>query len=404
MNKAQQLLKWIFGIGVISYAIITAIYIFNIPPGRGDELLFINDLELIKTKGWSFAIIKNISIPYLLLAYPLSLLFKNYIALRLTSLFLTIGLAYYLYRRNKASLSFYSYFLFYLSTTIFFFYGTNDTLFNVGLIVFFNEVFQLYTNKSFNSNLAFSALLIAFFTRALTLVYLPVIVIALFIIYKHRAYFQFKWKIAGLTLVVLLGFNMPSLQANKHLSYDLKAPPKALNVTWGQRQYLAQLLVNEGAIENGGHPSWKETQAYIDKNGTDALPVGILNGMLFNVKLTAKEFFKDLLYSSKATFRQIGFIFVLLLVLPLRQFLKHRRVEYELFVPAALVIMLCIFSLIIISYVELRWFAPVFVMTLIWYHNKEKNNLIPQQLFLVNYIVFIALVGYGSFRMFDKIV
>ena len=70
-----------------------------------------------------------------------------------------------------------------------------------------------------------------------------------------------------------------------------------MNVTWTQRQYLAQILVNNGELENGQHPSWEQTQRYIRLHGEDSLPDGILKGITQDYLLTIKEFFKDLIFS-----------------------------------------------------------------------------------------------------------
>ncbi len=404
MDKLTLFLKRFFILGVVIYALLSILYIINIPEGRGDEQLFINDLVLIKTEGWLVAIEKSISIPYLLLAYPLSLIIKNYIALRLVNLFLVIGLCLYFWKRNKPTVSFFAAFVFYISTVIFFFYGTNDALFTITLIVFFNEVFNIYENHSFKSSLAFTALICALFTRVLTLMYLPIIMLAFVIIYKHRKNIKFKFLLPLLFTLALLIINIPALKANGSLSYDFKVPPKAVSVTWVQRQYLAQTLVNKGKLQKGKHPSWEATQHYVNSNGLESLPKGILESVFFDVSLTIKEFFKDLFYAFIASIRQIGLVSILIIFMPLFTWYKNKQITYNMFVPVSYGVMLFFFSFIIISNVELRWLAPVFVMALVWYFNEEKNSNLSTQLMASNYMVFIALIVYGSFRVYNKMV
>ncbi|MDD7885170.1 hypothetical protein PQO00_04050 [Flavivirga sp. 57AJ16] len=376
----------------------------KIPIGRGDEQLFINDLNFIEKEGWIAAIKKNISIPYMLLAYPLTFIFKKYIALRFVSLLVTIMLGVYFWKRNKPSILFFAAFLFYLCTTIFFFYGTNDALYTVSLVIFFNEIFQLCKNYTFNSNIAFIALAVAFFTRALTIIYFPVILLAFFIVYKHKdKIVKLKLLFPSLFVIVLLCFNLPSLKQKGTLSYDLKAPPKSVNVTWTQRQYLAQLLVNKGDLKKGKHPTWQETQIYVDTNGEESLPNSILESLVFDLSLTIKEFFKDFIYAALSSFRQLGFIFILIIILPLVELIKKRGIGYNMFIPSSVIVMLSVFSLIIISNVELRWLAPVFIMSFIWYFNLEESKAISEKLIITNYLVFIALTFYGGINMFDKI-
>jgi len=404
MAKVLHVFKIVFKIATLLYAIVVAVYIIQISAGRGDEFYFISDLKLINSDGWITAIKKGISIPYLLLAYPFTFIFKYHVALRLVSLILTLGLFFYFKKRFNFSTSFYFYLTFYLCTTIFFFYGTNDTFFNVSLIVFFSEIFLLYSYKKFNSNIAFIALIMAFFTRALTLIYLPIILIGLFVIYKFRVNFALKLRYSIVVFILILSVNIPSLKENGTLSYDLKSPPKSIKATWGQRQYLAQLLINKDELKKGSHPTWTETQEYINLNGKKSLPVSISDAIFFDFKLTIKEFLKDFGNTLFLGFRQLGLILILILVIPLINFSKNRKLEYNYFLPASFLIMIAIFSFIIISNVELRWLTPVFVMGIVWYSNLEDKKLLNAKLVLVNYIVFIVLISYGGFRMFEKVI
>ncbi len=397
-------LKWIFAVVTLVYAVLTAIYIFQIPAGRGDELLFISDLEYIKTNGWVAAIKKNISIPYMLLAYPLSFIFKKHVALRLVSVCLTLGLAIYLQKRNQFSKSFLVLLAFYLCTTIFFFYGTNDAIFSLSLIVFLNEVTLLEGPKKIKFALAFSALVIACFTRALVLVYIPVVLLGLFFVYQNRAEFKFKPIIPTLLLILFLGFNVPSLVLNKRLSYDLKSPPQSIEATWGQRQYLAQLLINDGKLEKGSHPTWEETEAYLKHNGKKSLPKSISDALFFDVGLTIKEFFKDLLNTLILGFRQLGLILVLVFAWPFLSFFKKERLDISQYIPISIILVIGVFAFIIISNVELRWLAPVFVMAMVWFSKMEYKNKFPDGVLVLNYATFIALACYGSFKMFYKII
>ncbi len=403
MDRLEPALRRIVILSVLFYVVFTTIYIINIPEGRGDEQLFINDLNLINNKGWLIAIKKNISILYMLLAYPLTFVFKKYIALRLVSFLAIIVLGIYFWKRNKPSIFFFAAFLFYLCTTIFFFYGTNDALYTVSLVIFFNEVFQLYKNQTFNSNVAFIALAVAFFTRVLTIIYFPVILLAFFIIYKHKDKIKLKFLFPSLFVMLLLCFNLPSLKEKGTLSYDLKAPPESVNVTWIQRQYLAQLLVNKGDLKKGKHPTWQDTQSYVDVNGEASLPKGILESLVFDLKLTIREFFKDFAYAILSSFRQLGFVLILIIALPIIELIKKRRIGYNMFIPSAVLVMLSVFSLIIISNVELRWLAPVFIMAFVWYFNLEESRAISKKLIVSNYLVLIALTFYGSIKIFDKI-
>jgi hypothetical protein len=328
--------------------------------------LFIADLELINNEGWMEAIKQNISIPFMLLAYPLSLFLKSFIALRIVNCIILILLLFYFYKINKKrDLLFYSYILFYISTIGFFYTGINDVLFIVALVVFLNGVYRLANNKPTSIHWMLTALVLAFFTRQLFMVFLPVILFSLYVIYRSKIKFNKKILIPSFVFIFFLLVNLPSIMENGTLSYDKKSPPETMNVTWAQHQYLAQIMVNNGELKNGQHPSWEQTQQYIKLHGEESLPNGILKGITQDYQLTIKEFFKDFVYSILA--------------------------------------MLMIFSFIIISYVELRWLTPVFIMTIVFYDDLEKEKRIAIKLVSLNYLTLISFSIYGIIKLLNKI-
>lgn len=402
LNTCLKYVKLFFKVAIVFYSLISFLYILNIAPYKGDENYFHLELDLIRNEGWIAAIKQNICIPFMFLVYPLTTFFKDYIALRLVSVLLTFFLLGYLYKRVDKSLVFIGLVLFYISTVNFFYRGTNDTLFNVSLIVFFVEVYRRLNNKSWNSTLAFSMLVIAFFTRSLFFIYIPVILLSFYLLKKEEAFSEFKLRIPLALFFILICFNIPSIIENKTLSYDNKVPPKNINASWTQRQYLAQLLVNEGKLPDGQHPSWEQTDNYLKKHGENSLPNGIINGVFFDLKLTIKEFFKDFLNANVYSFRQIGptLIYAYFLIF---LFIKNRAKDVkEYFVPISLFLTLGILSFIIISNVEIRWMAPLYVMAFVMYWNKEKLGFLNNKFIVFNYLVFIALSLFGMLRILNK--
>lgn len=403
-SKSMKYFKISFVCITILYSIIAAYYFLNKPAGGGDESLFLADLALINNEGWIEAIKQNISIPYMLLVYPLSLFLKSFIALRLVNLIILISLLFYFYKINeKKNLLFYSYILFYISTIGFFYAGINDILFTVALVIFLNEVYRVANNKSTNINLMLTALVVAFFTRQLFLVYLPIIIFGLYILYKSKIKFNKKTLIPFFVFIIFLMFNLPSIKESGTLSFDKKSPPETMNVTWTQRQYLAQIMVNNGELENGQHPSWEQTQQYIKIHGKESLPDGVLKGLTQDYKLTVKEFFKDFVFCIFYGTRQLGLMLLITILFLVNQVYKTRRMELKHFVPIATLTMLMIFSLIIISYVELRWLIPVFIMTIVYYDDLEKENCLPIKLVQLNYLVLVAFAIYGIIGLLNKI-
>jgi len=397
--KSEILLRYI----TIVYLFVGLYYFLDLPKSSGDESLFIADLKLIHDVGWYQAIVKNISIPYMLLVYPLSLMMEDFIALRMVNIVLVLVLfLYFQYVSKTKTKSFYSYVLFFISTVGYFYIGTNDCLFFVSLIVFFSEVNSSLNKKKVNYNLALTTLVIAFFTRQLFLVYLPIIFLGLYILYKSEYKFTAKTFFPLGFIILLVILNIPSIDKNGSLSFDKKSPPSEIGVSWSQRQYLAQLMVNNGELANFQHPSWEQTKEYLAKNGKNSLPDGILESITFDWKLTIMEFFKDFGYSILYSFRSLGLMLLIILGYWYRQQNKNRKIEMSYFVPFSTLLMLMIFSFIIISYVELRWLSPVFFMTLVYYSELEEQKKISKYLILANTIVLCLFSVYGMFRIFYK--
>ncbi|SFB21234.1 hypothetical protein SAMN05660845_2058 [Flavobacterium swingsii] len=402
--KILKTVEFSFLVIVSIYSLISAYFFLTRNAGSGDEMLFMNDLDFIKTEGWNNAVRKNISIPYMLLVYPLSLFLKNFIVLRLVNVLIVSSLFFYFFKRIKKQLPFYGFLLFFISTVGYFYFGTNDSLFFVALIIFLCEVFFLIGKGEWNATLALSALTIAFFARELILVYTPVILICFYIIYHKKGFSNLKWYYPLGLVALFLVLNLPSLTENGNLSYDLKSPPQSAKSNWVQRQYLAQLMVNKGELPNHNHPSWEQTDAYLKANGENSLPKGIISGVLFDIKLTVKEFFKDFFECTFFGFRQLGFILLLTFFFGARGFIRERKINESTFIPLILMMMLSIFSFIIISFVELRWLAPVFIASILYYWNLQHKKSINKNMVIINYAILILMSLYGSFNLCNKII
>ena len=91
------------------------------------------------------------------------------------------------------------------------------------------------------------------------------------------------------------------------------------------------------------------------------------------------------------------------LIFLVNQVYKTRSIELNNFVPIAALTMLLIFSLIIISYIELRWLIPVFIMTIVFYDDLERKNSLPIKLVQFNHLVLVFFAIYGIIRLLNKI-
>jgi hypothetical protein len=373
------------------------------PPGSGDEILFIVDLDYIKTNGWIAAIEKSIGLTYLILVYPLSFVFSDYIALRMTNVLLLLLLFFYYYKWGEIKNSLFYYYFLFICGFGFFLIGTNDTLFIVAMLIFFNEVYKSLENKEkVNMPIMWCAFFIAFFTRELIYIYLPLVLLSIFLLWKNHENIFRKWYIPTAIFILLMAINIPSLEKNHRISYDDKKPASNVKSTWAQRQYLAQLLVNEGKLPDQQHPSWEETDAYLLEHGDNSLPKTTSEGLFFDLKLTFLEFFKDFTSTVILSIRQTSIIFIVVMSFLLYSVFK-RKISPNLLLPFVSLFIVATISFIIISYVESRWLLVAYILAILFYSDLEFENKVPKKVLLLNQMLLILVAFYGTYRVFLKL-
>jgi hypothetical protein len=251
--------------------------------------------------------------------------------------------------------------------------------------------------------LAFSVLIVAFFARKMFVVYLPVVMLGLYFLNKNDFSFLNRKMIFPILLFFFfLGVNFPSLKLNNKLSYDAKTPPSDIKASWSQRQYLAQLLVNKGELQNFSHPSWEQTHEYLIINGLKSLPDGIMEGLTFDYSLTITEFFKDFYYSMFFGLRQLGLILLFPFYFVVRNLKKQNILNSQMYIPYSLILILCIFSFIIISFIEPRWYIAVFICAIVFYNQYQVEEKINYIFIFANYFVLTCFSIYGIYNLLHK--
>ncbi len=401
----RKLFHTIFLVVMGVYLMLNGFYFLSKPAGGGDESLFLSDLALINDQGWISAIEKGISVPYMLVSYPLTFVVDSVWALRLANLLLLAALVLYCYHNLKlTSLRFHAILLFVCCTIGYFMVGLNDGLFAVCSIIFFAETYKLITQRSYTSIAWWGvALLLLIFTRKLWIVFIPGIAFSVFMMWRYASV-NARTSIAPLVLLALLvALNVPSLLAEKGISYDQKQPPETTQATWAQRQYLAQLQVNEGTLANFNHPTWEATDAYLEKHGNNALPASLFSALTYDPIFTIKEFFKDLAYILTYSIRSVGLLLLTVIGFGIVRIWKEKAITKHQYIPILVGLMLSVFALIIISFVELRWLTSLFVMTVIGFWKLSETKQLPNLVVLGNYAILMLLAAYGSYSYFNKI-
>ena len=364
----------------------------------GDEGYFITEIEKTIQEGFLKSIKSNISIPFVMVNY-LPYKYFGLLGIKLTNALIVLLFLFYVFKRT-VSLKNVTYVMFYMATVLFFFKGTNDTIFSLSLSVFFIEAYYIITNKIESVSKAFFFLIIAFFVREVIVVFIPLIILIIYLITKNHKFKIKEFLPITILLLLFIIINIPSIKANNSLSYDKKESPKNIESNWVQRQYLSQLRVNENELERGNHVSWADVDAYLFKYGQNSLPENSFNALTHNYSLTLKEFSKDSLISFILSIRQIGVVYLLLFLMILSS-TKNKKLNillnYKLLI---LFYSVFTFSFIIISNVELRWLAPAFILILVPIPNHIFKN---KYLFLNNCIMCIITL-YGGFKLIQRFV
>jgi hypothetical protein len=334
---------------------------FFLEAGKGDEGLMAQYLDEAGKQGfyWVFQS-GNFSIPHGIIVYPLSLFFPSYLTLRIVSLIGTVFIFIYLTRRHHLSQTYSGFLLLFYLASGSFLLGTNDNLFICFLTIFISEALLLISDKTVRlPEFAWFCLISAFFTREMAIIYLPLIIGFLILIVVFKKFRASDLIVVSISALFWITLNIPAIIQHGSISYDNKNMPKQYGITWPQRQYLSQLYANQGIIPEFSHVSWEETRSYLEKNGIDSLPPTTFKSLTHDIKLTWKEFWKDLLFLLYSGFRQVGMaaflpFLVFLVPGPNNQTLK--------ILGLGQLLQMLIFSFIIISYIEIRWLTPVFIL------------------------------------------
>ncbi|SFB30309.1 hypothetical protein SAMN04489723_10721 [Algoriphagus aquimarinus] len=389
---------------VFFYAALSIVYwLFILAPGIGDEGLMSLYLSEGNKEGYYWLIQKgNFSLPYSLLVYPLSFIFPSYFALRILSLAGILFLYFYLIRRlDFKTQNFKNHILFYLFSGSFLL-GTNDNLLFCLLTIFFTEVYLVLIKQQERIPLyALICMITSLFTRQMAIIYLPIILAGLILVYQQKGILRKEYLATLSTALVWFVLNIPSIQANGFISFDNKDTNQQMGMTWAQRQYLSQLDFNAGKLTEFTHVTWQDTFNYVQENGETSLPKTNMESILFDPVLTIEEFIKDLAYMVYSGFRQCG-LGVFFPILGIWYFLKFGNRELGYLGGAQLFTMLVI-ALMIISYIEIRWLAPVFIMGIIGIESVNRSGKASTFLDFSNQLILFVLGVYGSWRYINLI-
>lgn len=403
LKNNQRIIFYLSYVLLFIYCAARVILYFNIQSGCGDESIFIRDIEFLKKFGYIEAVKNQISIPHSLLVIPFTFIFETYLSLRIFNVILLAILIIYLIKNFKYNN--YLLLIFFLFTGSSFFIGTNDGLFHLCIVLFFLELFLYLNYKRDNIKFALSILIVSVFTREMFILYFPACLILIFVAYHFK-----KFKIISNIFPALLIFlffillNVPSILTNKKLSFDDKQGDTINNNTWVERQYLSQLMANNGTIKEYSHVSWDQVTRYKRKHGINSLPKTSFEQIFFDFSLTLKEFVKDFFYMCKDSIRQMGIAQIVVFIIPLLFFKENKFISKSV-IPIISLITYIIFSFIIISYVEMRWLVPISIISIIYFEHLNENYPYKHSkiIYFTNLFLINVIMIYGTFKLIPKL-
>ena len=408
MSNMGKYLDRFLILSVVFLCFVRLIYSILVKSG-GDEVYFVEELNFIHQLGWFEATQNGICVTNSLIAYPLSLIFEPFMALRITSFLVTAAALFYFYKRFYNVKYYFWYLLFFVGSSFYFFIGTNDALFTFLMSIVLLESYLAITQKEKKYlPIILSLIVISFFTRIIFLVYLPTIFLIIYFFIKLKL-LNIKQFIAPLLItIILLGLNVSALSQNNVLSYEIKEPKKD-GITWIEMQYLSQLKINQGEIKENYWVSWESVEEYKKENGENALPQSVSESIFFDINLTIKEFFKDFIFSNLKLIRNTSGIILISFLIVLLNF-KNSFKQYQQYLLHLFFILSSLtFSFIIINNLEIRWLGLVVIPIIFMYCIQSKhssvvmfNTNILQYLLKFNKIGVILFSVYDIYRMYHN--
>jgi len=394
------------------YIIIRFIDVFFIfTPWLGDEHAFAEDLAMYMGKGFGAAVIDGISVPFTLFVYVLNNLLNDIsLSLRVTgTLFTLITVIYIYYRTNidKKNIKVFFLFIFFLiGTSGGTFYGTNDSFFFLGVIIFVNEASLLITDsRAYNQLLLFIGAIIIITTRLHFIIWIPIFFFS-WIIYGLTSVFEFnKNKILIIFLSIVLGLvtttilSYPRIKNGDYrFSYENKIYHKHPDANWVQWHYYSQHIANKNGLGFFSKMvDYNEVREYLKNNDDDSLPKSIMEWMSYNPRDILLNGIRSIIEIIIFSVRYVG---LMLLFVPYIIYQKYKNNNFgqHLFLLVFILVGITVFAIIWPHLVQHRWLYPIYIFQLIIFFSDR--SIISQKiypyflfgnLFLIDLIIVWAL-------------
>jgi 4-amino-4-deoxy-L-arabinose transferase-like glycosyltransferase len=405
----------LFGFILLSVVIILHIIYLFTAPNLGDEAFYINEINKVRDLGLFTAMAEGFSYLFVVLAIMIDVVVGNeYVSMRLIGLASSIGIfiaCFSVFNLLKIDLQYKSIFIltisYILTMNVEFFQGMSDRLMVLLVLLGFIYYFHYYFNKENIKYLWMSGVFLglSLWVRSFSLIFLlgfSLFFVFLFFTQKKEGVFTFVkngflWGI----IIIIVAFvpQMPSLITNKNLAFEDKNTPEH---NWAVRNWFTHIeRKNTNSIFYYQRVSWERMDSLIiQSGGIENIPVSIPEQCKEDPK-----FFVDNILSN--IFRLLFFVVYgigLLGILSLdylrkpEQIIKYYKEPPNIIIISCLIV-ICItgmaLSVIIINYIEWRWFTlPLLLLSVLGIYklNRITNDNYKRNVIILQYIFLIAML------------
>jgi hypothetical protein len=364
-----------------------------------DPAFFLQKYNYFLENGWYQSIVIGTSPFFNGMVWLLDFLINNpYKSMKVLSIASMIGTIIIWFYFGKSVLkissrysflffSFLTYLAFYRNA---FFSGTNDGLFclliSLGVVFLFKSILRESVVSLWLSGLFFA---LSFSTREIFVFYLPgIIVIILLLRFKKQFKVAQIFGFLGIFIVMSFALYYPSLIEE----HTFKFADKNEGVgNWPEKNYL-QVYLGEAQI------SFQDVENFKISNPSITLPKSYSEAVFLDLKLTASNFFRQLVLIQKSFIWQTGILFLLFIGIALKKLLELEFLNLNTLALVLFITFIFSFSILLINRVEFRWFMvfPFLFSTLAFASLSDYHKKFPliEVIFLVNCII-ISIMNFG---------
>lgn len=367
-------------LSIVMYAFIRIYNNFIVfAPAKGDEESFLSAFKYYLSQGFYEANVEgNSTIFNLISSFFYTFTSNDLLSLRLTSILFGVLTFIILWKLQKkffilTNSFFHLAFVTALNVVVvksFVFFGINDTIIVFLTVAFFYILFKIKTDSQIKHFyfLLLGLILSSFMaTRLMSIIIFPSIILVIILVLKksNRLKFDKNNGILLVSFVVFLTlFNVPSLIEKGKLSFHQKSTGFK-GLTWVQFQYLSAIEQEKGTIKHNAHVSWEDVNEYVKTHGENSLPKTNTEALLFDMKRTVKEFFKDLFLLIKPFTRLLGILFLISIPVFLIKIITEKSFLVKVLTNEIFLFFISytfIICFIVISNVEIRWLTNILIL------------------------------------------